>query len=224
MQMKNTIKGILAAIPLAVGLAGSAEAAISDAITADSANGPSVTPGVIDSLLNQYSGLTPGDPDHQNPVTHIVPPSQQISTFTGSAGAMVTYYTTLGVDRSSPNEPLVPSGVIGSSLSMSLGSSPTNGNDGSDPGAAAAPAVAALTVIHAVQDSLVGSVANGITPTSSSGSNSAPVSPASEQTPPTDSGTPLTTTPIPPSATLICSGLAALVSLRLRKRNLGTIE
>jgi hypothetical protein len=198
-----------------MGLAGSPATALAEPAATGGAESSGVAAGGIDSLLNQYSGLTPGDSGGADPTTQSVSTNQQFSTFTGSAGAMVAYYTTLGVDRTSPNDPMVPAGTIGStsnSNSVIAGS----GSDLLAGSASAAPSVAALTVAHAAPDSLVGAVAAGNIPMSSRGSMSAPVSQASEQLPPPPP--PPTPAPLPAAVVLLGSGLAALVPLRKRTR------
>jgi hypothetical protein len=209
--MKKTAKGILAAIPLVVGLAGPAAAEMSDS-SATNGGGS----GAIDSLLNQYTGLTPGVNGGGDPTTQAVSAGQRYSAFTGSAGAMASYFTTLGVDLTSPNEPLVTQGgSVGSSLSSTTAGS---GADVSSSGsfAAAAPAIAAGTLAHAVQVPQVGDVATSIASASSGGSGSASFNPAAETV--LTSEQPLTPAPIPPAAMLLGSGLAALASLRKRNR------
>lgn len=211
--MNKSTKSILATIPLVMGLAGPASAVMADSSPANSAE---VSSGAIDSLLNQYSGLTPGDPGNQNPTTQTVPPNQQLSSFTGAAGSMSSYFTPLGVDKTSANQ-----------LSRAvdyIASNSTTGNSGSETGAAAsAPAMAAITTAHATQDSLVGAVASGSAPTTSSANTPPPIKVAGEtplvDVPLVPEPAPLST-PIPPAAVLISSGLAALATLKKRYRDL----
>jgi hypothetical protein len=211
--MKRNAKGILAAISLFVGLAGPAAAEMSDSSATDGGGS-----GAIDSLLKQYVGLTPGNSGGADPTTQAVSAGQRYSAFTGSAGAMTSYFTTLGVDLTSPNEPLVPQGGSVGSSSDSGSTAAGSGADLSSSGsfAAAAPAIAAGTLAHAVQVSQVGDVATSIASAASGGSGSASFTPAAVMV--TTSEQPLTPAPIPPAAMLLASGLAALASLRKRNR------
>ena len=211
--MNKCTKSILATIPLVMGLAGPASAVMADSSPTDSTG---VTSGAIDSLLNQYSGLTPGDPGNQNPTTQTVPPNQQLSSFTGAAGSMSAYFTPLGVDSTSPNQPARAIDYIASNSIA--------GNSGSDSGAAAAaPAIAAITAAHATQDSLVGAVASSSSPTTSSANTPPSIKVAAEThlvaVPLVPEPLPLPT-PIPPTAMLIASGLAALATIKKRNRDL----
>jgi hypothetical protein len=215
--MKKSTKGILATIPLVMGLAGSASAAMTDTVATEDVAESKNTAGTIDSLLNQYTGLTPGDAGNQGPATQSVPPSQQYSSFSGAAGSMSSYFSAMGVDKTAPNQP-APSGDF-----IASGSTISSNNADSGSGAAA-PAVNAITAVHSSQDSLVGAVANGTAPTTASSNNSGPIftadtTPQTPVAPPQE--TPVVPTPIPPAAALIGSGLTALAALR--KRNQGTI-
>jgi hypothetical protein len=188
--MKRTTKSILASIPLVVGLAGPAAAALGDAADTSGSNGTEVS---IDSLLNQYSGLMPGDRD-LDAISQEVLPSQKLTAFTHAATSMNMGYTNQGGDRTSPNQP-----------------------SGSVHDAAAAPSVATITAAHAAQDTLVGAVASSIAGTSS---NSASIGATAEipAGPVTDPIPDTIPTPIPPAAALIGSGLTALAALRKRDK------
>lgn len=205
--MKSTTKGMLATIPLIIGLAGPAAAALAESADTGGSNGTEIS---IDSLLNQYSGLMPGDQDMAAVLQEILP-SQKLTTFTRAASSMNTGYTNQGVDRTSPNQ---PSRSIDYIVSNS-----TAGNNGSERDAAvAAPAVAAITSAHATQDSLVGAVASSIAPSSSGGINPDSISVAGDAPlVPVPVPEPIPT-PIPPAAALIGSGLTALAALRKRNQ------
>jgi hypothetical protein len=213
--MKSTTKGILTAIPLVMGLAGPAAATLSDSSAGDGVGGPE---NVIDSAFNQFAGL-PGDAETQNP-SH----SQLLSTFTPANGIMASYFTNKGVDRTSPNQPLVPEAVV--SLGSSSGSNSGSAGNGSDPGVAVgAPAVAAITVARYAPDTLVNAVASAgaLAPSSPSDPGQITVSDTTSQTQvSTSTQTPGSTpvsTPIPPAAALLGSGLTALAALRKRNRD-----
>ncbi len=222
--MKSHTKSILLISTLLVGLAGPAAAALSDA---ESGGGPvsaGETTERINTLLNQYAGFIPGDADFRNPDPLYLSKSQQLSTFTRAKGPMTTYYTVTGGDRTATNQ---SGGFSGS---------------GSD---AAAPAVNSITVAHYAPDTLVGAVASGMAPTSSSGSGYSVQHGAAQQKPnqiqttivslPTQISTTIvplpqgqthfTTTitpiptPIPPAAALLGPGLGALGLLRMRRRS-----
>jgi len=219
--MKNTMKGMMTAIPLVMALAGPASAALSDQDSNSAVDNSGHHGDVAGDLLNRYAGLAPGDPDLINPETRTMPLSRQISTFTGSDGPMSMYYTVLGGDSSG-----APSYATGQ-ITLSTGRSDSD---------AAAPAVATITLARYVHDSLVSAVAGAMAPTSSSGGSSAsPTLQGSGDTAnsgtftttiiPVGTGTftttitPVTPAPILPAATLFGSGLAALATLRKRHRD-----
>jgi len=221
----NQVKIIIAAIPLVAGLAGPAMAEKSESPATAGADIHSGKTGAIESLLNHYAGLAPGDSNAQNPLTLSVPPSQQLSSFTGSAGTMSSYYTSVGVDRSATGQNTYSDDHIGSaSYNSERGS---NYREDS-----AAPAVSAITAVHAAADTLVGAVASAITPASSNGGYTSSAISGGDNTP---ASTPVTLTytttitatdatpvPIPAAAALFGSGLAALASLRNRNRDVQT--
>lgn len=213
--MNNTIKGILAAIPLVVGLSGPATAALSESADTPAQNG---SPVAIVSLLNHFSGLTPGDHDALEAEDRTISHSQKISAFTSAGAPMSSYYTGQGSEN----------------IVSGFGSSYSGGRGGSGEAEAAPPSAGLTSVIHLSQESL-GSVAAGISPSSAGTSNQAAGNPANDGNatytttiiPGTDSNVSITTTIIPADATpvplpaavvLLGSGLAALASLRKRSR------
>ena len=192
--MKKSTKGILTAIPLVVGLAGTAAAGMADAAPAENQNAA----GVIDSLLNQYSGLLPGE-GGQAGTSAQISPSQHVASFGDATGTMGSYYTPLGGERTvSPADQPVR-------RSSEEAAAPTG-----------------LTVVARIAPDTLGAVASGISP-SSTGSTSQPTIVAAGEAP---AGDPITTTiiptdtnpvPVPAAAVLLGSGLAALAAGRRRK-------
>lgn len=193
----NRIKIIIAVIPLAVSLSGPAAAALVDPSGAGDMNGFRIG---IDSLLNQFSGLTPGDNSSTGSGNLNVLPSRQLSSFTSAGAPMSSYYTVLGGERTFSAQSNSAADMLGGS--------------GADTGNAAAPA-ARTSAVHLPQESL-GVVAAGISPSSSGQAYRAALTPQVIMEPPIP---PVEATPVPlPAAVvLLGSGLAALTPLRKRK-------
>lgn len=226
MQMNNLTKIVLAAIPLIASMAVPAAGAMSDESATGGGSRHDGSDAIIESLLDRYAGLAPGDAESliQEPLT--AAKTGQTSAFTNAGGPMTSYFTAMG-----------GAGVATSQFGSVKGSTDN----------AAAPAVAAITLARYAPDTLVGAVASGSEP-SSSGSNSSQqavprlitTNPGVDQVNPTNFSTnqnqitttiepiyQITTTiepiatPIPPAAALIGSGLSALGLLRKRKQ--GTV-
>jgi len=193
----NRIKIIIAAIPLAVSLSGPAAAALVDPSGAGDLNGARIN---MDSLLNQFSGLTPGDNSSTGTDNLNVLPSRQLSSFTSAGTPMSSYYTVLGGERTFSAQSNSATGRLAGS--------------GADTGNAAAPA-ARTSAVHLPQESL-GAVAAGISPSSSGQAYRAALTPQVIGGPliPTVEPTPV---PLPAALVLLGSGLAALAPLRKRK-------
>lgn len=187
----NRIKIIIAAIPMAVGLSGPAAAALVDPSGAGDLSGARIS---IDSLLNQFSGLTPGNNSSTGADNLNVLPSRQLSSFTSAGTPMSSYYTILGGERTFSAQSNSATGRLAGS--------------GADTGNAAAPAARTLTV-HPPQESL-GAVAAGVSPSSSGQAYRAALTPQVTGEPPTP-------VPLPAALVLLGSGLAALAPLRKRK-------
>ena len=200
--MKNSTKGILTAIPLVVGLAGNASAAMSDAAM----NDQPAAAGAIDTLLNQYSGLTPGEHGGNSPVSAQIPQSQQLSSFTGSGAAMSGSYDGAGSERivSGPGAPVNESFERGGRNAQS-----------SSQQTASPPMVAAFTAVARTQPDSLSAVASGIAPSSPGSPVQSAIVTTGDVPPPAD---PIAT-PIPAAAVLLGSGLAALAPLRRRKEH-----
>lgn len=205
--MKNSTKGILTAIPLVVGLAGSAAAAMSDSAM----NDQPVTSGAIDSLLNQYSGLVPGEHGGTTaPVSAQISQSQQLSNFTGSGAAMSGSYGGSGSERivSGPGSPVNESFEHGG-----------RDRQNSSSEIAAPPLVASLTAVTRTQPDSLSAVASGISPSSASSQGQSVIAPSGDIPPTVAPPTEPIATPIPAAAILLGSGLAALAPLRKRKEH-----
>jgi hypothetical protein len=205
-NMKNSAKNILTAIPLVVGLAGSASAAMSDAAV----NDQPVASGAIDSLLDQYSGLLPGEHGSNNPVSAQISQSQQLSNFTGSGAAMSGSYNGSGSERIVSG----PGSQVNESFEHGGRDRQNSATEISSP-----PMVAAFTAVSRTQPDSLSAVSTGIAPSSTGSSPQSVIVPAGELpttfTPPAE---PIAT-PIPAAAILLGSGLAALAPLRRRKEN-----
>jgi len=220
--MNNATKGLLAAIPLVVGLSGPATASLSESTDAGTTNG---SPLVIDSLLNYFSGLTPGDHDTAESENRTKFHGRHISAFTSAVAPMSSYYTGQGSDKivsgsgSSVNEPF------------------SSGREGSGDTEAAPPSSGLSSVIHAEPESL-GAIAAEI---SSSTSDASPANKSAGAQPNNDGNGTFTTTivpgnngnvtytttiipadpapvPLPAAVVLLGSGLAALAPLRKKKQ------
>lgn len=196
----DTVKNIVLAMPLVFALTAPALAAQSDSgidVLAGEA------PAVIDSLLNHYAGLAPGDSegDADGPA---VQSWNSFSAFTVSVAPMSTYYTVMGGDR-------------GANPDGERGHAGMNAD-------AAAPEVARITVARHVNELITSAGGDGLAPTSSGSSSSSQQMVQTITPTDTDSGTGIiidgstTPTPIPAAAYLFGSALAFLAPLGRRFR------
>ena len=213
----NKFTSVLVIIPLVAGFAGPAIASIAES---GEVQGLSIAPGALDSLINRYSGLIPGDSESAA-VSHSVTANQMLSSFTRAVATMSSGYTARGSERI----------ITQSNYDVGTNGIASNGD-------AAAPSVATITVAHYAPDSLVSAVSEGITP-SSSGTSSSSSAISALQISNTSSGTfgynttitgpPTTITytttitgtnpvPVPPACFLFGSGLSFLAALRYRLR------
>lgn len=206
--MNKITKSILTAIPLLVALSGPAIAAFSESMENGAQNG---TPVAIDSLLNRYSGVTPGQHRTSETEDRLVPLSQQFSAFTKAGATMSSDYTVLGSER------IVS--ASGGSVEDSFASG--RGISGNFEAAKTSPGLAAIARIGS-GSYLPGGAAGSISPSASSGGSgyqTAEVLPAGNATFTTtiipDAATPV---PLPAAVVLLGSGLAALATLRKRVR------
>ncbi len=206
--MNNTVKGILTAIPLVVALSGPAMAALGESMGNGVQNG---TPVAIDSLLNRYSGVTPGQHGASETEDRLVPLSQQFSAFTNAGATMSSEYTAQGSERivsASGNGTFEDSLASGRGISVNSEAASTSAS------------LAVIARIGSGSDS-PGGVAGAITPSSTSGGSgnqTAEALPADITLTTTiipDNATPV---PLPAAIVLFGSGLAALAPLRKRAR------
>lgn len=194
--MHNTTKVILAAIPLVVGLSGPAAAALTESADTEVQN---VSPLTIDSLLNRFAGLTPGELDASDVKERIISPSKQLSTFTYAMTTMSSYYTNHGSERIVSGPRVFANDLFAMGRGMGTRD-------------AAAPA-GLFSGLHHIAPESLGEIAAGITP-SSSGSSYQPTN-NTVIGPTTVDPTPV---PIPAAIVLLGSGLAALLPLRKRSQ------
>jgi hypothetical protein len=192
--MKFNAKSMLAAVPLVVGLSSSpAMAALSDLADTATSNENHLT---IETLLDRYAGVTPGEYNLSGDEHESVLPSQQHSSFSRSNGPMSSYYTELGSE--SP---------------VSVRESQGKAADGDARGPSDLS-----HVVHTSEGSL-GSVASGISP-SSGGSSGGGTTHTDGAIPPVNPPIvdPPVVVPVPAAVVLLGSGLAALAPLRRRVR------
>ena len=203
-HMKKTAKGILAAIPLVVGLSGQASAGMSDTADAASMNESSAA---IDAALNSFSGTIVGERGSSESDSQNLPSSQRDSSFTSAGSAMGKYLGSGGSERvvSGPGSPVNESYERRSSVA---------GNASNEP--ASVTRTADLTTVVRTQGETLAAVATGITPSSSSVSSA----PSPQGNAANVKQEPVVvTTPIPAAALLLGSGLVAVAPLRRRKKD-----
>lgn len=204
--MNNSIKSILMALPMVAILTGPAMAAFGESMDNGARNG---SPVAIDSLLNRYSGVTPGQHGTSESDEQLVPLSQQFSAFNNAGATMSSDYTAQGSERIISDS--------GGSVEDSFASG--RGVSANSEAATTSAGLAVVVRTGSGYDSL-GAVAGGITPSSSAGGSRyqpSEILPADNVVFTTtiipDVATPV---PLPAAVVMFGSGLAALATLRKR--------